>query len=405
MDFNQKIWLITVVPIAGAIGSLPSGYLIDKRGRKEVLVVSTLFLTLGLAGIYFSEYVTYLLIGRAICGVGIGGALTVIPAYLGEISETHNRGFLGMCQGIFILFGMLITYALGFAMTLNEMNMMFFILSFIILLTIDWWLPESYQWLLIRERVKDAEICLRQVRRSSDDDLIGNELMMAKKIIADSYSEDVKLMSIFKKKYILKSLYVSCGLILFQQVISVSLVLYYIQPVFVGIAAPNQVHLALITICFIQFLTCGLISLVIDKIGRKILMITSAIGSGLSLVALGIFFQIRSSGNDLSWLEITSVISFAIAFTAGLGPIPFVIFGEIFPHQIKPAALAGTTCFWFVSIILVASIFLPLLNLIGEAAMFGLLGVICLIAGLFVYFCVPETKMRSLEDIQDILRN
>ncbi|GJQ73302.1 hypothetical protein Trydic_g13673 [Trypoxylus dichotomus] len=401
---HHKIWLISVIPIGIAISSLLSAYLINKRGRKELLVLATLFTTMGLALVYFSEYITYLLIGRAVCGLGIGAALTVVPLYIAEIAEDENRGFLGMCNGIFVILGMLITYALGLVMTLNELNLMFFVVAFGFLLIVDWWLPESYHWLLLMDRSKDAEISLKQIRRYSNDDLI-NELIVTKKSIGDLHLEDMDFLNIFKQRYILKAFCTMCGLMLFQQMITVSIILYYAQSLFTESDMPQQLHLAQLTISFVQLLSCSFFSLFVDKIGRKILLLVSTIGCGLSLVTLGTFFQIQNSGNILQWLEITSIICFAIAHAAGLGPVPFVILGEIFSPQTRAIGSAGVVCMSAASFVLMAAVFLPLLNLIGEVAMFWVLAGICFIFGAFIYFYIPETKRKSLQDIQDMLQN
>lgn len=391
---HQEVWVTSTILIGAVISALIAGHLAVKRGRKEFLVVATLFTTLGLAIVYFSEYVTYLLLGRFTCGLGMGSALTIMPLYLGEIAEDKNRGFLGMMIGTFTSLGMLVTYEMSCHMTLNEMNLTVFIVAFIFLLIIDWWLPESYHWLLSQDRSKDAEISLGLIRKYSTDAII-NELIVTKKNITESINAYTDLRDIYKKKYIFKSLCTTCGLMLLQQIVPVILAVFYI---FKG-KLENQIA-DLFVISLIQLLSCAFSSIIIDKIGRRILLLASTIGGGLSLVSIGVCFRLEHS----EIVTTVSVVSFFIICAVGLGPIPFVILGEIFSARIKAMASAITICVYLISIVCIAAILGPFYNSI-EPAFVWILAVIYFIGALFIYICLPETKRKTLQEIQDMIRN
>lgn len=381
--------------MGGVVGSFFAGILAEKRGRKQVLVLSSLSLWMGLGAIYFSLYIPYILIGRVISGVGIGAAFTTIPLYLEEIAENENRSFVGMFTYVFMILGTLIAHASTFILTLNELNLTFFVVAFVLTLFIDWWLPESYLWFLSQDRTQEAEDSFKRIRKLSNKEDLTIELMNTKANIATSYSNDFEFTDIFKKKHILGKLNIICGLMFFQQIIGVIMFLFYYSslPVLDQAQDTQSKQLLIVFINVIALLSLGLPMIFINKLEKRIILLISAIGSGLSLLTLTVYFTYL---NDFPYVGTASIVLFTATYSIGLGPMPFVILGEIFPLQIRTIGSAMAISFGFICNVCICTILTSLLEVVAVAVLLLIVTIICFIAALWIYFCLPGANNKDI---------
>lgn len=150
-------------------------------------------------------------------------------------------------------------------------------------------------------------------------------------------------------------------------------------------------------------------TLLVDRLGRKLLLLTSIIMMTISLIALGTFFYIRdtnqSHAESISWLPLLSLCTFIISFALGFGPIPFMMLSEIYSKEINAIASPLTGFFTWILAFALTSAFGPIAHVIGIAFSFWILGAFCIVGAVFILFMVPETKGKSLSQIQNMLQN
>ncbi|KAK9704172.1 Sugar transporter [Popillia japonica] len=368
----EESWIASLVPLGAAASSLISGYLADKRGRKEILIIAVLISIIGLGCMHFANSVLYICIARFICGISIGAIFTVVPMYIGEIAEDSNRGLL-------VLF----------------------------MITFDWFVPESPHWLISKKEFNKAEKSLTKLRSQHPREKILNELEQIKTNIEEDFKNKSSLKDILTKKEFLKGIFITCGLVLFQQLSGINIILFYMHSIFEETGSGLSPDLSAVIISLVQVVACVISSILVDHLGRRILLLFSSIGMCLSIIAFAVYFYLKEVDDNVAnifWLPILSIVCFVIAYAAGFGPIPFVILGELFPQQTKSFASTVTIFVCLMGTFCTTTFFPMLVVYLGMAYTFLLLAVCCFVSLIFTSVFIPETKGKSLMEIQELLK-
>ncbi|GJQ81890.1 hypothetical protein Trydic_g9914 [Trypoxylus dichotomus] len=403
----QESWIASLVPLGAALSSLASGYLADRRGRKEMLIISTLISLIGFGCMHFANSVFYICLARLICGLSVGMVFTIVPIYIGEIAQDSNRGFLGMFFVLFLMIGILFTYGVGSVTTLNTLNLLNFIAPVLFMITFDWFVPESPHWLISQKRFDAAEKSLTKLRGNLPDETVANELEKIKKNIEEDLKNKSNLKDLLSKREFLKGIWITCGLVIFQQLSGINIILFYMHSIFEDTGSSLSPDLSAIIISIVQIVACMGSSFLIDSLGRRILLMFSSIGMCLSLAAFSVYFYLKETSDnvqDIFWLPITSIVCFMIAYAAGFGPVPFVILAELFPQQTKSLAATVTIFVCLMGTFCTTTLFPMIALYLGVAYTFLMLAVFCFVSLIFSFICIPETKGKGLMEIQELLK-
>lgn len=361
---------------------------------------------IGFGFMHFANALIFIYVARFICGLAVGIIFAVVPVYLGEIAEDKNRGVLGMFLGIFIMSGILFTNAIGSVVTLNTLNLVNFAAPILFMASFDWFVPESPYWLVAQKRFKDAEKSLRKIRQCPEDKL-NTELEMIKKNIQETFNDGTSLKDWLRKKEFLRGIFITCSLVTFQQLSGINIILFYMQSIFEETGSSLPSDLSTIIISVVQILACTISSIFIDNLGRKILLIFSGVGTCLSLIAFGVYFYLKEahlSVDEIFWLPIVSIIFFMIAYASGFGPVPFVVLSEVFQQRIKSSASTITIFVCLIGTFCTTTFFPPIITYLGMSYVFWMLAVFCFISAVFTFWFVPETKGKSLQEIQQMMQ-
>lgn len=362
-------------------------------------------MTLAYIVLGFSSNVNIFYAARLIKGLGVGSSFAVLPMYLGEIAEDSNRGTIGCLMGVFISIGLLFSYIVGptltvkmfcFACTLPLITF-FFLFYFLV--------PETPVYLASTGNKNAAQASLMRLRSKKAPE-VQQELMEIVKSSEESNSSKGGMKDLFISKGLRKAFIICTGLLLVQQVAGINIVLAYMQTIFDAAGGVIPSDIATVVIGVIQvFATIGTSS-VVDRLGRKLLILGSAIGSCVSLITLGLFFYLNDHKFDvsqLSWLPVASLILYIVVFNFGLGPLPWAIMGEMFPSSVKSAASALISCICFMTSFFITLLF-PMLSMhLGNALTFWLFAGLCGLGIIFIVIVMPETKGKTLSEIQDML--
>ncbi|XP_066156085.1 facilitated trehalose transporter Tret1-2 homolog [Euwallacea fornicatus] len=400
-------WIGSLLPLGAALGPFVAGALSDRIGRKKTLLIGNIPLIVAMLLNIVAKDVSYLLISRFICGVSVGLDFTVLPIYIGEIAEDEIRGALGTYLQLFTVVGMLYSFVTGPYMSVTMFNASCLIVPSIFLLTFYLFVPESPYYLLQIGEDEAAEKALMKLRNTVSPDDVQVELSNMKKAVDEALANKSRFLDIFKSRGLTKAYVLTNGLMVFQQMSGINVVLFFAQNIFQDSGVTLAPEICTIIIGAVQVLFSAVTSILIDKYGKRILLMISAIVMAASQGALGYFFHLKDDihkdVSSLSWLPIACLIIFIIVYCLGFGPIPWAVMGEMFPANIKSVASTFTsaTC-WFLAFIL-TKYFGMVADLIGKSGSFGLFGACCVVAFVFVFKFLPETKGKSLQEIQNLL--
>ncbi len=397
------------------IGAFISGILASTLGRKKTLFVAGILFLLSALGSYFPEFIFFhkgvptkgLLVAfnlyRILGGVGVGLASALCPMYIAEVAPASQKGKLVSWNQFAIIFGQLVVYFVNYLIIRSHASdpavvewtnsvgwrVMFLseavpagLFAFLILLV-----PETPRFLVLNYRDEEALTVLSNI----------NGEPKAREILAE-----IKDTAVEKKESILTYglivVFIGCMLSVFQQIIGINAVLYFAPRIFESMGVSNNMLFTVIMgVINISFTLVAVFT--VEKVGRKPLLITGSLG--MALGALGVALSNVMSLPAL--VPVISIMVYSACFMFSWGPICWVYIAELFPNTIRSEATAIAVAFQWIFNFIVSSTFVPMYNWSHFFA-YALYGVICLIAAVFVWKLVPETKGKTLEDMTSFWR-
>ncbi|KAL1491545.1 hypothetical protein ABEB36_012126 [Hypothenemus hampei] len=399
-------WIGSLLPLGATLGPFIAGVAADKIGRKRTLLLGNIPFIVGFLLNIVAKNVNYLLFSRLICGISVGITFTVLPMYVGEIAEDEVRGALGTYLQLFCVIGLLFSFVVGPYISVTLFNAACLLVPSTFLITFFFFIPESPYFLLQIQEDDEAEAALMKLRDRAIAMDVKTELDSMKRDIETAAANKGSFKEIFKSKGLTKAYILSNGLLFFQQMSGINVVLFFAQNIFQDAGVSLAPEICTIIIGVVQVAFSGVTAVIVDKYGKRLLLMISAIGMTISQGVLAYFFHLKDTDVDvtaLAWLPIVCVITYIISYCLGFGPIPWAIMGEMFPSHVKTVAVTVTsaTC-WFLAFLL-TNYFGILVLQIGKAGSFGLFGTFCFLSLVFVYKFLPETSGKSLQEIQDML--
>ncbi|XP_058798089.1 facilitated trehalose transporter Tret1-2 homolog [Phymastichus coffea] len=399
---NEGSWIGSFVPLGIMFGSLVSGNLGEWLGRKRGLLLSTFPLLLGWILVGTAKDVIQIYVGRFLLGIGSSVSFTLLPMYVGEISDASIRGALGSLLQLFITFGFLLSYSLGpyvsytiFWIFCASLHVTFY-LGFMLM-------PESPSFLMSKGRKTEAAEALAKFRGKSVDG-VQKEIAQMQEEIDEAYRIETTWSDIFKNKVHRKAVILTSILMFFEEFTGIDVVLFYVEDIFRDAKTKNTAISAII-IGVVQLLGSVLTPLIVDRSGRKILLIISSIGSGITVGLLALFFYLREIKCDLTnfmWVPLTTLVIYTIAYGIGWGPLPWTIMGEIFAPGVKSKASSISVCVMWTCSFLLTKFFINVEESYGIYTGFWFFSACCAVSVVFLVI-FPETKGKTLNEIQEKL--
>ncbi|XP_059050768.1 facilitated trehalose transporter Tret1-2 homolog [Achroia grisella] len=403
----QGDWISSLINLGAAAVCFPIGLIMDAIGRKKTMLFLVLPFTLGWLLITLATNVGMLMAGRFITGIAGGAFCVTAPAYTSEIAQDSIRGTLGSYFQLMITIGILFAYAVGSYTSVLVFNILCTLIP-IIFGIIFFFMPESPNYLIVKGQNDEAREALIKLRGSAYD--VDSELNGLKLKAEESRQNQVSFTSAITKKSAVKAIIICYALMVFQQLSGINAVIFNSSAIFASAGASMSNDVSSIIIGVTQVIATFISSLVVDKLGRRILLLLSALVMCLCSTALGVFFFLQDKhgeGSDIvasiSWLPLLSLSLFIVAFSLGFGPIPWMMAGDLCMIDIKAfvGSTAGTLN-WLLSFA-VTSTFNSLNEAIGSGQVFWLFAGIMVIGFIFIFFVVPETKGKSVDEIQLML--
>ncbi len=407
-DFSLSVFTLEVIVsgvLAGAaVGALLGGWLADIFGRRTLLILTALIFAAGAILCAAATSPGILIVGRIIVGFGIGVSSSTVPVYISEVSPPDARGWTVSLFQLAITIGILVAYIVDYAFARIQGWRWMFGLALVpaaIFALGMFFLPESPRWLAKRGRHDAARAILSRIRDTHDVDA---ELQEIEHGLA--HAEEHGNWRDLLSARIRPALIVGIGLGIFQQVTGINTVIYYARMSVqsAGISSASGAILTTAGIGTVNVLMTIVSMWLIDRIGRRPLLLTGIAGMTITLGVLGWAFHSASPAGALSWIAVISIMLYVASFAISLGPIFWLLIAEIYPLKVRSSTEGvAATVSWGANL-LVSLTFLTLLQQIGATRTFWLYGIFAIGAWLFSYYLVPETKGRTLEEIEAFWR-
>ncbi|MGH2864607.1 MAG: sugar porter family MFS transporter [Solirubrobacteraceae bacterium] len=395
-EFNEQAYVGSLL-IGAVLGAILSGFSADALSRRRTKIVSGCIYVIGALGSGFSQTAPELIAARFVLGVSVGTASFVAPMYISELAPKRIRGGVTSFNQLMIVSGIMAAYLVNWALKDTAENWRWMLglgaIPGLALAIGMYFQPFSPRWLVQQGRDQEARDVLRRAR--AGDEEADDELQEIKRAAKEAGG----FRTVWRPQ-VRPLVAVGLALAIAQQFIGVNTVIYYAPTIlkFTGLSTNSAITQALsVGITNVIFTIVAIVLL--DRIGRRLLLIVGTTGCVLSLAMLGVFFASSSLQHSDSWLALVCLIVYIASFAVGLGPVFWLMISEIFPLKVRSSAMSLSTVGNWTSNFLVSSFFLTLVDEISREGTFWLYAGFGVLALIFFLARVPETKGRSLEQI------
>jgi SP family arabinose:H+ symporter-like MFS transporter len=383
-------------------GAMAAGYLSDRFGRKKVLIVTAILFFVSSLGAAVPVNLTQFVLARFVGGLGIGAASMLSPLYISEIAPSKIRGTLVSLYQLAIVIGINLIYfvnlkiaSMGDDVWNVELGWRYMLgsgvlpaLLFLILLFL---VPESPRWLTKKKRFDEAFDTLEKVNGKEKADEVMNE-------IKGALSHETGTIRELFGPGLRKAMIVGIVLALFSQITGINAIIYYAPEIFKSIGfGADSAFLQTVLIGVINTLFTFVALWLIDRAGRKTLLLWGVSGMIICLLGTGLCFYYNLTQGP--WL-LLFILGYIACFASSLGPIPWVLMSEIFPTKTRGIAMSFCTVVLWIGVLCITQFTPILLEKIGGAYTFWLFMINSIILLVFIWKVIPETKQRTLEEIE-----
>jgi SP family galactose:H+ symporter-like MFS transporter len=401
-DFHLSSTLQEVVTSAvlwgAVIGAISGGWLADRFGRRSMIMTAAVVFAAGAIGTALSPSVAVLITGRVVVGFAIGVASLTAPMYISEMSPPNIRGSLVSLNQFAVTLGIVVSYLVDYGLSNAGAWRWMFGLAAVpatILGTGMIVMPKSPRWLVSEGQVDGARGVLERIRGTQQVDGELQDIKRSERVQTSEMSE-------LLKPGIRPALVVGIGLAIFQQITGINTVIYYAPTIFesAGLTSASSSILATVTVGLVNVVMTGVAIALLDRVGRRPLLLAGMIGMVVGLVALGVAFVLPGLSGSLGWIAVISVMVYVGSFAIGLGPVFWLLISEVYPLKVRGLAMSLATVANWAANLIVALTFLSLIQVAGRPGAFWVFAGVGVVSWVFAYRLVPETKGRSLEEIE-----
>jgi MFS transporter, SP family, galactose:H+ symporter len=395
--------VVSGVLLGATIGAIFGGKAADLFGRRRVLLVTAAIFGIGALASAVAPSPTILIISRVVLGLAIGLASTNVPVYLSEVAPPHARGWVVSLFQLAVTVGIVVAYLTDYAFAAIEEGWRWMlglaVAPALVFGTGMFFLPETPRWLIRGGHHEVAHRVLVRIRGFAD---VNVEIEEIKASLAQQ-AESGHWTDLLHRQVRL-ALVVGLGLAIFQQITGINTVIYYAPKTLqtAGFNSASGAILATVGVGVVNVAMTIIAMFLVDRAGRRPLLLVGIAGMIVTLGVLGLSFRYPSE--QLAWIAVTCLMGYVASFAIGLGPIFWLLIAEIYPLKIRGLAEGTAATFNWASNLIVSLTFLTLVEKLGASSTFFLYALASVLSWLFAYYFVPETKGRTLEQIEAFWR-
>lgn len=404
LDATQQGYVTSSLLLGAMAGALLCVAVSDRLGRRPVVLVSGLVFLVGSIGAATAPTFDLILVGRLVMGITVGGLSVTVPIYLSEIAPPASRGALSGLNQLFISSGILLAYLVDLAFAHSQSWRWMFGLAAVPALALLGGLffqPESPRWLVKQGREDEARAVLSRNRRPQEVD----EEIAAIRVAAHRVVRREQVVVLLRAPALRRLLAIGVALAFLQQFCGINTIIYYAPTVLKQIGFQNSTALRVNVGFGILTLVVTIVMLVavVDRFGRRRPLVLGALAMALCMAAMGvIFYTAGIGGGTTGWLTVLVLAAFKASYSLSWGGMVWIMLGEMFPLRVRAAAVGLATFANWTGNLLVGQFFPSLLKL-GTGAVFFAFAAVCLLAFGFALRWIPETRYRTLEQIESDL--
>ncbi len=395
--------VVSGVLLGATIGAILGGKAADRFGRRRVLLVTAAIFGMGAFASAVAPSPTILIISRVVLGLAIGLASTNVPVYLSEVAPPHARGWVVSLFQLAVTVGIVVAYLTDYAFVDIEEGWRWMlglaVVPALVFGTGMFFLPETPRWLIHRGHHEVAHRVLVRIRDQSD---VNVEIEEIKSSLAQQ-AESGHWTDLLRRQ-VRPALAVGLGLAVFQQITGINTVIYYAPKILQtsGFNSASGAILATVGVGIVNVAMTILAMFLVDRAGRRPLLLVGIAGMIVTLGVLGLSFRYPSG--QLAWIAVICLMGYVASFAISLGPIFWLLIAEIYPLKIRGLAEGTAATFNWASNLIISLTFLTLVEKLGASSTFLLYAFASVASWLFAYYFVPETKGRTLEQIEAFWR-
>ncbi|WP_332449797.1 sugar porter family MFS transporter [Methanoculleus sp.] len=391
------------VLVGAILGAISGGLLADRIGRRPSIIAASAVFLAGTGFVVAATGLSVFLIGRVLIGIAIGVASFVVPLYISEIAPSAFRGSMVSLNQLFITLGILVSYGVDYLFSASGNWRAMFAFGAVpatLLLIGMFLLPGSPRWLVAHQQTDRAAVVLQKIRGTRD---VSGEL--------DDISRSVRTQKAGSWSDLLAPsmrmpLIVGLGLAILQQLTGINTVIYYAPTIFqfAGLHSAAASIAATAGVGVVNVLATVAAVILVDRAGRRPLLLVGIAGMVVSLAVLGAGFAFGGAGPGeglLGLITAVSLTAYVASFAIGLGPVFWLLIAEIYPLNVRGRAMSVATIANWAANFLITLTFLTLAGVLGRVGVFWLYALVGIVAWFFVFRLVPETKGLTLEAIEE----
>jgi MFS transporter, SP family, arabinose:H+ symporter len=384
------------------IGAMGAGYMSDRFGRKKILIVTAILFAISAIGAAIPTTLNQFVIARIIGGIGVGAASMLSPLYISEIAPADKRGMLVTLYQLAIVIGINLIYFVNLLIAGSgteqwniDMGWRYMLGSGIIpsalFLVALFLVPESPRWLASKKRNAEAMDVLEKVNGKQQAAIVMQEIQKTlneeQGTIRELFAPGLRLAMI-----------IGVFLALFSQITGINAIIYYAPEIFKSVGFGTDSALLQTVIIGVTNTVFTFVAIkFVDQAGRRTLLLWGVTGMVICLFGVGTVFYFQLSSGPLLLLFI---LGFIASFASSLGPIPWVIISEIFPTKTRGIAMSFAVLMLWIGVVLITQLTPILLKEAGGAVTFWIFGANAVLLLIFTYKWIPETKGKTLEEIE-----
>jgi major inositol transporter-like SP family MFS transporter len=396
--------VVSSLLVGATVGALVAGPLSDRFGRRPVLILAAIIFIVGALLAALTPNAAILIVARFVLGLAVGTASLLVPLYIAEMAPADVRGALVNFNQLMITVGILVSYLVGYALASAQGWRWMLGLAVVPAAMLGLgmlFLPETPRYLVSRHLPERARAVLRSIRSETSVEGELNEIIA----VEEQERRESRGWDELLQPWVRPMLLVGVGLAVFSQITGINTIIYFAPSTFqaTGFGASASI-LATAGVGVVLVVGTILAIMVIDRLGRRSMLLIAFAGMGVSLGLMGLAYLLPNLSGVVGWLAIACVTVYIAFFSFGLGAVIWVVVSEIYPLTVRGSGMAMATTGHWVANFVVSLTYLSLIQAIGETFTLWLYAVMCVGAFLFCYFLVPETKGRSLEEIEEDLR-
>ncbi len=383
-------WTVSIILLGALIAAIIGGMVCDWIGRKKSILLSAVLFIVGCFVAAKAGDDTMFTLGRFITGLGVGLTSVATPMYLSEISPAKHRGAIVTCYQLAITIGILVAYFVnyGFAKTSDWSSMM------------AWGSAAAILQIILSPLLLESPRWLHGIGKVAKAKKIQHKLNLKESIEESTQDKRTHWGALFRTPALRKAVVVGLFLSIFQQVTGINVVIYYAPQIFdfVGFPSNEVAILGTVGIGTINVIATLFALWLLDKAGRRMLLLVGLVGMVVGLLLLSISFFAKSDWTN--YLALVGMMGYVAMFAIGLGPCAWVVISEIYPLAVRGKAMGLATLANWVFNYIVALLFLDVVQWLGAGSTFLLFVVLCVAAFIFIFRMLPETKNKHLGEIQ-----